>query len=253
MRELIVHASPGILEPMVHSTESAKEAFCSRLLVALSDKGIARHGAGQVLADRFKVSSKAANKWLNGESMPRPDAMNELSDFLGVRREWLAFGVEPKRTDRDEPSHNRATKGPQQVIAQYLKEAVSPNGEPIVVVDPERTITLDRDKFRETYGRVEPENAVFWVVSDSRMAHLPGKGDVVGADRGSTQIEDGRLFLVEVRGQLRVQLLYRQPGGGVRMASANRAEYPDEEYSLTDIRDGRVVIIGQVFSVYVRK
>ena len=253
MQELKVHASSGIIERMVQRTETEKETFDARLADALTDKGVARHGAGRVLSDRFGVSSKAANKWLNGESLPRPEALGALSDFLGVRREWLQYGVGPKRNGDDELAHQRKPRGPQQVMAPYLKEAVSASGEPIVVIDTEKTEALERCKFHESYGQLEPENAVFWVVGDNRMAHLPGKGDVVGADRGSTQIEDGRLFLVEVRGQLRVQTLYRQPGGGVRMTSTNRSEYPDEEYSLADLRDGRVVIIGQVFSVYVRK
>ena len=49
------------------------------------------------LAKRMEVSVESARKWLNDESIPRPEKTEELSRVLGVSPAWLAFGVgEPK-------------------------------------------------------------------------------------------------------------------------------------------------------------
>ena len=54
------------------------------------------------------------------------------------------------------------------------------------------------------------------------------------------------MYALDHDGLLRVKLLYRQPGGGLRLRSYNSEEHPDESY------DGRYVaenlrIIGKVF------
>ena len=37
-----------------------------------------------------------ARKWLRGQSAPRKAHIKEISARLGVREEWLEYGVEPK-------------------------------------------------------------------------------------------------------------------------------------------------------------
>ncbi|MBV2127948.1 hypothetical protein [Arsukibacterium indicum] len=66
--------------------------FSDRLLKAVERAGIKRHGAGQWLASFTDVTVKAANKWLNGESVPRREKVEKISAHTGVRSEWLLFG-----------------------------------------------------------------------------------------------------------------------------------------------------------------
>lgn len=66
--------------------------FSDRLLKAVERAGIKRHGAGMWLASFTDVTVKAANKWLNGESVPRREKVEKISAKTGVRSEWLMFG-----------------------------------------------------------------------------------------------------------------------------------------------------------------
>ena len=66
--------------------------FTERLLVAVERSGVKRHGAGMWLASLTEVTVKAANKWLNGESVPRREKVEKIVSSTGVRAEWLLFG-----------------------------------------------------------------------------------------------------------------------------------------------------------------
>lgn len=96
MSVLIVHASLRDIEPMVH-IETLRQEFSSRLKEAMTDNGIALWGAGVRLAKIAGVTPKAANKWLNAETIPAPDKMHALCVAFGVRREWLEYGEGHKK------------------------------------------------------------------------------------------------------------------------------------------------------------
>ncbi|MFP3519057.1 peptidase S24, partial [Pseudomonas sp. SIMBA_077] len=42
-------------------------------------------------------SPQAISKWLNGDAVAEADSMVALCNWLGVRREWLEYGVQPKQ------------------------------------------------------------------------------------------------------------------------------------------------------------
>lgn len=89
---------------------------------------------------------------------------------------------------------------------------------------------------------VQPENAVCVVVRGNSMEPILPDGSTVGVDRGATNITDGKVYALKDDGMLRVKILYRLPGGMVRLRSYNRDEYSDEDRSLESIE-----IIGRVF------
>jgi len=66
-----------------------REEFSQRLAQACRDAGLDEHGRGMAVARALGVTSKAVSKWLNAESMPRQDKMNELAKFLRVDVLWL--------------------------------------------------------------------------------------------------------------------------------------------------------------------
>lgn len=73
---------------------------------------------------------------------------------------------------------------------------------------------------------------------------LPDKA-TVGIDTGSTKIKDGEMYAIDHDGMLRVKILHRLPGGGIRIRSFNRDDYPDEDYSAEHAANIR--ILGRVF------
>jgi len=78
----------------------AREKFSSRLHHALDLRGVRRRGRGVDIHRRLKADGvyktpQAVSKWLNGEAMPESESMAALCSWLGVRREWLEYGVVP--------------------------------------------------------------------------------------------------------------------------------------------------------------
>ncbi|MGP9850213.1 S24 family peptidase [Halomonas sp. 111] len=72
-----------------------RDEFASRLKKALSYRDVATHGAGVFLCRVTNKTPKAASKWLNAEAIPGAANMQAIASSLGVRREWLQYGVEP--------------------------------------------------------------------------------------------------------------------------------------------------------------
>ncbi|WP_374377695.1 S24 family peptidase [Pseudomonas fluvialis] len=72
--------------------EDVRKSFARRLKEALAQAGFAEWGAGARLAGTTGATAKAASKWLNAESMPGRANMLAISDWLGVRVEWLQYG-----------------------------------------------------------------------------------------------------------------------------------------------------------------
>lgn len=78
---------------MVHSSDSPV-SFPSRLKQAMANAGYGKYGDAARLAKALDITPKAVSKWLNGESVPTPARMIELSKLLNVRAEWLMWGKE---------------------------------------------------------------------------------------------------------------------------------------------------------------
>jgi SOS-response transcriptional repressor LexA len=80
---------------------SLRAAFSERLHEALDDAGVRSRGRGVDIHRQLKSvgvdkTTQAISKWLNGEAMAEADSMSALCSWLGVRREWLEYGVLPK-------------------------------------------------------------------------------------------------------------------------------------------------------------
>ncbi len=74
-----------------------REEFSKRLKQALREAGVGTPGAVR-LAQEFKaysgsaVTHQAAQKWLNGESIPTQDKLRALAKWLNRSTEWLRYG-----------------------------------------------------------------------------------------------------------------------------------------------------------------
>lgn len=83
--------------------------------------------------------------------------------------------------------------------------------------------------------------------SGNSMEDLIRDGATIGIDisKAELPIRDGKIYAMFHGGILRVKYLHRLPGGGVRLRSHNRDEYPDEDLSREQLADFRV--LGWVF------
>lgn len=92
---------------------------------------------------------------------------------------------------------------------------------------------------------INPESAACCIISgDSMEPILPNKS-TVAIDTDNKTIVDGKMYAIDHGGLLRIKFLYRLPLGGVRIRSANRDEYPDEDIKGSDLSD--LTIIGRIF------
>jgi len=81
---------------------SLRAAFSERLHEALNDAGVRTRGRGVDIHRQLKSlgvhkTTQAISKWLNGEALAEADSMVAICSWLKVRREWLEYGVLPKK------------------------------------------------------------------------------------------------------------------------------------------------------------
>ena len=94
-------------------------------------------------------------------------------------------------------------------------------------------------------SRVEPSNAACVTVSGNSMLPVLRHGTTVGIDTSKKSIIDGEMYAIDHDGMLRVKMLYRTPGGGIRIKSYNNDEFPDE--FIAPEKASEIKIIGWVF------
>ena len=89
-------------------TSKEKSAFAKRLQDQIARKNIK---GGTQLARQFNllhrgeapVSPQTAHKWLTGRTIPTPDKLQTLADWLGVGVHWLHYGPPPPVGAKSKP------------------------------------------------------------------------------------------------------------------------------------------------------
>jgi transcriptional regulator with XRE-family HTH domain len=89
-------------------TSKEKSAFAKRLQDQIARKNVK---GGTQLAKQFNllhrgeapVSPQTAHKWLTGRTIPTPDKLQTLADWLGVGVHWLHYGPPPPVAARSKP------------------------------------------------------------------------------------------------------------------------------------------------------
>lgn len=94
-------------------------------------------------------------------------------------------------------------------------------------------------------SNVDPRHAACVTVSGNSMLPVLRNGTTVGVDTSKKNIVDGEMYAIDHDGMLRVKMLYRMPGGGIRIKSYNNDEFPDEFIQPDKLAE--VKIIGWVF------
>ena len=92
---------------------------------------------------------------------------------------------------------------------------------------------------------VQQEHAYCVTVAGGSMEPVLPDGCTIGVNTIDTAIQDGKAYALDHNGELRVKLLYKLPGGGIRIRSYNREEYPDENYASTELDS--IKILGRMF------
>lgn len=81
---------------MKRSKDEDRQAFANRLSRAYSLTGMRDYGKYSEIARFFKLTPYAVKRWFMGETVPT-SRINELSDYLNVRAEWLLSNRGPMK------------------------------------------------------------------------------------------------------------------------------------------------------------
>lgn len=98
-----------------------RAAFSERLHEALNDADVRSRGRGvdiqrQLKARGVQKTTQAISKWLNGEAMAEADSIAALCQWLGIRREWLEYGVLPKNLSGEKNERQLLVDGETNVL-----------------------------------------------------------------------------------------------------------------------------------------
>jgi phage repressor protein C with HTH and peptisase S24 domain len=209
------------------------------------------------LARRLSVSPQAVQKWESEVSTPRGRRLEEIASALSTTVGFLVTGED--HSQKTSPKPNAEYLGPMdlwdddtpleddEVYVPFLKEVELSAGTGRTAVEESCQKRLRFGKLTLRKQNVQPSEAVCVTVSGNSMEPVLPDSSTVGVDRGAVNIIDGKMYALVHAGQLRVKMLYRLPGGGVRMRSYNREEHPDEEYSAQDMIDKEIIVLGKVF------
>lgn len=228
LKELL--ARDGITPTELHRRTEVPQSTISRILSEKiadpADKHIAK------IAEYFRVSTDQlrGRQDLDDPAL-KAKPVESNAEILG------SFDVWDDETALDDD----------EVCVPFLKEVEFSAGSGKTMVEQSHQQKLRFGKLTLRRQNVQPSEAVCVTVSGNSMEPVLPDKSTVGVDRGTTTIVDGKMYAINHDGQLRVKMLYRLPGGGVRMRSYNRDEHPDEEYSAQDMIDKQIIVVGKVF------
>ncbi|QQE82910.1 XRE family transcriptional regulator [Pseudomonas putida] len=228
----------GIAQTAISQLESGKTQRSSYLMAIASTCGVSSawlaEGWGTMLRDAASVEA-----FLNSGDHPLKTAHENAKP---VYDPGVAVALEPIQAwDDDTPLEDDEVEIP------FLREVELSAGSGRTVIERSSTAKLRFGKRSLRAHNVQFDQAVCVVVSGNSMEPVLPDGSTVGVNIGQTQIVDGKMYAIKHDGQLRVKVLYRVPGGGVRFRSFNQSEHPDETYTADEMAEKSIEIIGRVF------
>lgn len=136
--------------------------------------------------------------------------------------------------------------GPEEVELPFFKEVELSAGKGSEVMLETNGRKLRFGKRTLKRKSIDPAAAGCVPVTGNSMEPVLPDGSTVGVDTANTTIQDGKMYAIDHDGQLRVKLLYRLPGSGLRLRSYNTDEHPDERYDGGYVEQ-HIRVIGKVF------
>lgn len=179
---------------------------------------------------------------------------------LRINQDWLEEGIGPEKAEAErvkvieaemdgpiEVWDDDTPLGDDVVALPFLKEVELAAGAGRTAVEVSTNRRLRFGKYSLKKENVQAESAFAVTVRGNSMEPVLPDGATVAVNCSDTRIIDGKTYAIDHGGQLRVKLLYRLPGGGVRVRSYNRDEHADEDYTLEQLETQNFRIIGRVF------
>ncbi len=226
------------------------------------DKRIARartaRGLNQSeLARALGVTPQSVQAWESGKNVPRNPKLRAIASALGVSLGYL-MGEEDSIPDLM-PESEASMLGPisawdddtelddDEVAIPLLKDVRVAAGTGRIAEDFDSGKKIRMGKYTLRNQGVQFDKAVCVTVHGNSMEPALPEGSTVGVNLGNTVVKDGKVYVIKHDGELRVKQLYRLPGDGLRLRSFNRVEHDDEDYTVQDMIDKGISVVGKVF------
>ncbi|MGP3593087.1 S24 family peptidase [Vagococcus sp. WN89Y] len=169
--------------------DNSKEAFTARLMQACQLAGLTGHGKNKQLVDLLKkagvkVSTPGVWKWFNAQSIPDTTNIMALSKVLGVRAEWLEYGVgEPTEGGEVKSLVSQADSDVFRIEVLDLTVSAGPGSYMISDhVDVLYAIEFTSSHAKDLFGNRSPEDVKVMTVSGDSMAPALTSGDRLFVD-----------------------------------------------------------------------
>lgn len=241
-------------QPMVE-TQEIRDAFAARLNRALDEmpeirrergRNVDLHGALEKLGARAK--KQATHKWLTGASIPERDNMELLARWLGVRVEWLEYGLgEMRESDQAKPEPEpSADSSDDEYVHVPLKSAKGAMGRgyenPYVEVKGHLA-------FKRSWIKARGLNAkyleAFYADGDSMYPTI-NSGDVVLLNKAQKEPAHNKIFALNGADGVIIKRLSHASAvnqWGLISDNLDKREFPDQ---WLDEDDEPMALMGQI-------
>lgn len=189
-------------------------------------------GGVAVLAREANISQATLQRIVSGQEMKTP-VLLAIARATGVRLEWLATGEGPMRAgEADAPSGTVA-------VARYDARAAA--GRRALSADARviEAIHFSEAWVRTVLRRNPQDLAIIEAFGDS-MEPTIKDGDVLMLDTAIADLVSGRIYVVDLGGELLVKRIQRRLNGSLLVLSDNE-RYPPEELQPSDAAPLRIV------------
>lgn len=219
------------------------------------------------LARKLGITPQSVQAWESGRAKPRPTMFSGLAEALRIDPGVLIDSVLLKPYEEtgfltpstDIPAEDlgelnaykdtieKESFDQDAVALRYLQEVLrnEQTGETSVEDIDWRRFTFSRASLEK--ANVLPRYARCIEVKGNSMEPMLKDGSLVCIDTKDIAVADGMVYALDHAGQLRLRVVYRLPGGGLRLRCFNREDYMDEEYDQDEIGKQKIKILGRVF------
>ena len=221
-----------------------------RVVEAL-DRANERGFSDSQIATKCGITKQAVTGWRKNGSIS-PAKLATLADLSRLTLHYLVTGENNQIADGDGTeypveafSQDDDGPDPEYVRLPVLKlELAAGDGASAC-----EEVQAKSFKFTKEYLRskgVSQNSAKVVFINGNSHSPLLNPGDPVAVNLAEKSVSDGLMYAFRDLDMLRIKVLFRIPGGGLRLRSFNQSDYPDEELSADQVRD-RIDIIGRVF------
>ncbi|MEA9994294.1 helix-turn-helix domain-containing protein [Pseudomonas sp. 10B1] len=219
------------------------------------------------LARQLGITPQSVQAWESGRAKPRPKIFQKIAEVLQIDSRFLIDSVllepfgdtgfltpssnvpvdELAELDRYNETIGKQTFDRDAVALRYLQEVVKneTTGETSVEDIDWRTFTFSRAALDK--AGVLPRYARCIDVKGNSMKPLLQDGSVACIDTKDVAVADGLVYALDHAGQLRLRIVFRLPGGGLRLRCFNRVDFLDEEFDQGEVSEQKIKILGKVF------